>query len=403
MSSDSPSRLVSGDVTGEGAGTRISADEGAGNGLSAGEDLRSWTDAGRIGLEPNSEVANGSGDDNSDFIAAQFILALQNRGIRMPPSVISEINTNNKIDLPILRVQAGMQPKASKLPPLIPTFAAKVAITGFQDQLPQLSLQQKLSTPLQVATWNAPTTLPTGSKLLQISNPLLPAKCLEGGAFVSSQQPDQSEVDRVISKFHDGPNVKVGRCETQVWGVPWTEDDFVQQMVKFGHPATLKSALPDILTETVEFYRRTPAHERAEYRASRLGFWLRKMVELKADEQKLKAAMDPDVALILKSKNILLWEEMLAMTGYKDMGVVQEFKEGTDLVGCTPKTGLWPSKFQPATITVAELHDVACKERDGLHEQFSGFAKSGFKERCGEKQWRRLNLVCWRDRYHWNR
>ena len=169
--------------------------------------------------------------------------------------------------------------------------------------------------------------------------PVVACKMFRGGAFVSSQQPDQSEVDRVISKFHDGPNVKVGRCETQVWGVPWTEDDFVQQMVKFGYPATLKSALPDILTETVEFYRRTPAHERAEYRASRLGFWLRKMVELKADEQKLKAAMDPDVALILKSKNILLWEEMLAMTGYKDMGVVQEFKEGTDLVGCTPRLG----------------------------------------------------------------
>ena len=87
---------------------------------------------------------------------------------------------------------------------------------------------------------NAPTTLPKGSKLLQISNPLLPASCLQGGSFVSSQQPDQSEVDRVISKFQNGPNVKVGRCETQVWDVPWTEDDFVQQMVKFGHPATLK-------------------------------------------------------------------------------------------------------------------------------------------------------------------
>ena len=67
MSSDSPSLLVSGDVTGEGTGTRISADEGAGNGLSADEDLRSWTDAGRFGLEPNSEVANASGDDNSEF------------------------------------------------------------------------------------------------------------------------------------------------------------------------------------------------------------------------------------------------------------------------------------------------------------------------------------------------
>ena len=123
-------------------------------------------------------------------IAAQFILALQNRGIRMPPAVIAEINVSGKLDLPALRIQAGMQPKASRLPPLIPTFSTQVALTGYQDQLPQFSLLQKASAPLKVLTWNAPTTLPKGSKLLQVSPPLLPATCLQGGAFVSSQQLD---------------------------------------------------------------------------------------------------------------------------------------------------------------------------------------------------------------------
>ena len=42
------------------------------------------------------------------------------------------------------------------------------------------------------------------------------------------------------------------------------------------------------------------------------------------------------------------------------------------------KTGLWPQKFQPATIGVEELKDIAVKERhlftqqfgDGIQEQF---------------------------------
>ena len=76
-------------------------------------------------------------------------------------------------------------------------------------------------------------------------------------------------------------------------------------MVKFGHPATVKSGFPDIFLETVEFYHETTLHERMEYRASRLGFWLRRMIELKAEEQKLKASMEPDAALILQPKNFV--------------------------------------------------------------------------------------------------
>lgn len=166
--------------------------------------------------------------------------------------------------------------------------------------------------------------------------------------------------------------------ETQVWGVPWSEQQFVEQMVKFGHPMTLRSCLPEVLREAVELYQTMDVHERMAYRANKLGFWLRRLCELKDDEAKLKRSMDADVARILQPKNILLWKDMLSAMQYSDMDVVTEFCQGTELVGCVAKTGLWPQKFQPATIGVEELKDIAVKERhlftqqfgDGIQEQF---------------------------------
>ena len=62
-------------------------------------------------------------------IALQFVVALQRLRIQMPPETLSEISANDNAVLPALRAQRGLQPRASKLPPLIPTYGARVAST----------------------------------------------------------------------------------------------------------------------------------------------------------------------------------------------------------------------------------------------------------------------------------
>lgn len=114
-------------------------------------------------------------------IAAQFIVALQSRGIRMPPETLNAVGEFHNATLSALRAQSGLQPKASRLPPLIPIFSAKVALSGFESDLPQFHLQSKLSAQLQVHAINAPTILPKGSKLLQVVPCLLPPSCLKRG------------------------------------------------------------------------------------------------------------------------------------------------------------------------------------------------------------------------------
>lgn len=109
--------------------------------------------------------------------------------------------------------------------------------------------------------------------------------------------------------MHKSSDFKAGLCETQVWGVPWTEEDFAEQMVRFGHPTMLGTGLPEPLREAPDRYSHMDVQARMAYRVSKLGFWLRRLVNLKEDERALKDGMDDDAAFILKEKNILLWKK----------------------------------------------------------------------------------------------
>ena len=303
----------------------------------------------------------------------------------MPPDALSAIQKLDNLSLSAMRAQTGIQPKASKLPPLIPVYSCKVALTGFQDDLPSFSIQQKLTSPINVGAQNAPTMLPKGAKLLQLSPPLLPSSCVQGGVVVSEQQITEDDVNRFVALCNNVSKPKTGVCETQIWGIPWKEDDFIRQMVKFGHPAVLTAGLPDVLQDTTEFYKSMEVHDIVQYKAKRLGYWLRRLVDLKADEERLKESMDAEVVMVVRQKNLLLWEEMLRAVDYPDMGVVDEMKNGTELVGCIAKTGIWPTKFQPASVSLDELRDIACRERDGPGAQFAGLCDGDI----GDQVWKK--------------
>lgn len=78
------------------------------------------------------------------LIAAQFILALQRLGISRPAQTLSEISCTDNAVLPVLRAQAGGQPKAARLPPLIPHFVARLSLTGFRTDLPSFGVLQTI-------------------------------------------------------------------------------------------------------------------------------------------------------------------------------------------------------------------------------------------------------------------
>ena len=73
--------------------------------------------------------------------------------------------------------------------------------------------------------------------------------------------------------------------------------------------------------------------------------------------------MDPNVALAVRSKRILVFKKMLIETGFPDLGVVDELIKGASLTGEVPSTGMLPGKFTPAVASESEICAAAARIR----------------------------------------
>jgi len=107
-------------------------------------------------------------------------------------------------------------------------------------------------------------------------------------------------------------------------------------------------------------------HEHMSFRANALKICLRRSTHLRDDELALAIKLESSVAEVLKGKRLLLWEEMLQAINYPDLAVFDEFCAGSMLTGQTERTGLWPAKVTPATLTEGELRNQARLQRAAL-------------------------------------
>ena len=276
------------------------------------------------------------------MIANCFVVALQSRGVIMPEQSMLEVDDLSSRYLQKLRATAGVQPRASRIPPFVPTFKRK--------------LQMKINTTtssfklFQKAPKTISDDLPKGSKLLAISP--LPSTAIGGDdKAVEMDSAGQSNEDIV-----------------QTWGIPWTPQEFVKQAAKAKHPMQLDQLLPKRLREVMVVYKKSSVQERIIQRTSRLGFWVKRAKELSTAEVEFHASLHPNVASVLSGKRLLLLKEMINSINYEDVAVFDEFTQGSMLVGSSQVSGLWPLKFTPATMTLTELAVNSQKER-GMLEQ----------------------------------
>lgn len=248
-----------------------------------------------------------------------------------------------------MRAVAGTQSRSSKIPALLPTYQTRFRLAGCEHDLPQVHLFQRLRNDLTFSS-NPPQVLPKGSKLLAIT----PADNLDTG----DDRLLQPEVFRLsASAGDDTPQL------LQTWGIPWEPEQYVDEVVKAGHPMDMRTFLPPGLQTLLENYKHKDCDERNSERLSTMKFWLKRALDLKQSERELHESLLPSVAQVLEGKRILLWQQMLESIEYEDMGVVKEFSNGTPLTGESEVTGLWPRKFRPASLTPADLEKVASAQR----------------------------------------
>ena len=280
------------------------------------------------------------------LLANCIAMALISLGDKTPEETLRQLKSTSLKSLQQMKAATGVQPKASRIPPLVPTFKARIKLQAMTTVLPDFQLYQKCRDDIKLDAPSNPI-LPEGSKLLSIQ----PAKTSSDEGGGDQSLPPPIVLGKTADKNED-------HCEqlVQTWGSPWSPLEFVKQAVKAGHPSQLDACLPMRLKLLSQKFRVVPLLERCRHRIHKTKFWMDRMAVLKSQEKILKASMRKDVRLVLADKNILLWKEMLQSINYEDTGVAEEFTSGTALVGSAPITGLWPAKFTPATLSISELH-----------------------------------------------
>ena len=82
-----------------------------------------------------------------------------------------------------------------------------------------------------------------------------------------------------------------------------------------------------------------------EIKAKRANFlkkWMKRAVQLRAEEQQLHAGLPAHLQPLLKDKKLLLWKEILQDLQYPDSKIVDEICQGFPLDGVGPVFGRLP-------------------------------------------------------------
>ena len=288
------------------------------------------TTPGRKGFATSEETAYPFG--LAAEIAQCFRQAAYDKGIKPPPVSVHQASCDDFL-LSMARASSGSQVKANKLPPLVPEHETCVTLHA---KTPPCDVMKRIKSPFSGHDQSdVVCEVPPESQLLA-HKPFLPPSTTGGGE---------------------------GWKETQdcllTFGIPWSPMDFVKKAVEAGHPSLFLDPLPPALQDAVSFVAGNEAHVVSEFRTVFFKKWLSIANSISKEEFEVKSSMPSHAAEILRPKRLKLWGQILDSVGYPDPGVIEHIISGTSLTGETPRTGVFPSCFRPATISSLELDRMA--------------------------------------------
>ena len=169
------------------------------------------------------------------------------------------------------------------------------------------------------------------------------------------------------------------------YGVPWSEESFIQEAISRGHPSNICGELAPLMMKAIEDNVNKSAEEIILARASWLKKWIQRAKDLDGEEKRLHSAMPPHRRKILEGKRILLLKEIIRDMQYPDPEIADLIADGFDLIGTCGGGNVLPQDFQPATLTAQDL---------GLHSEASNKAiifstKSSGDESINQELWKK--------------
>ena len=101
-------------------------------------------------------------------------------------------------------------------------------------------------------------------------------------------------------------------------------------------------------------------------RACWLTKWTKRAREIQREPDPAWAIDDPAMYKILTQKRLQLLDEIISEEGYDDVSLARDIKDGFDLVGVAPTSGILPGKVVPASLHPDDLCAGASRANEAL-------------------------------------
>ena len=201
---------------------------------------------------------------------------------------------------------------------------------------------------------------PRGSKL----KPLLS----EFKEVVKRKRPETCDSSKILRVYPVGSELSQDLDQQDaVVGIYRTPQEFVCEAIKVGHPSTFLVTVPEELLDTIHFITSRSPKEVCEYRIKCVHWLIKRAQELQKDEEELHSKLQPSVERILKTKRLLLLQELLQFTCYPDADqLISDIKDGFVLIGKTSTSGALQKKVKPASISQQQLKQQAIWNRKAV-------------------------------------
>ena len=149
---------------------------------------------------------------------------------------------------------------------------------------------------------------------------------------------------------------KVGNA---LYGVYRDHKEFLDAALTAQHPMDTACHIPEVLARNIaKVLNDGPKLVNARRKLEVLKI-KKRAVQLQQEEERLHSSMDPEMAQLMKGKNLLLWRELMKQTGVDDPTLFDECVAGFRLVGQAPTSPQFPHGFVPMQQTPEELQRKA--------------------------------------------
>ena len=161
-------------------------------------------------------------------------------------------------------------------------------------------------------------------------------------------------------KSSRGTKINVGdNYDKEVFGIFRSPCQFVEAALTAKHPIDMSFPLPDVLVKAIV----TVINEGPKLTNARRKLQMAKLkrmtVQFKSQEIELHKKLRPELETVLANKNLLLWKQLMQMTGYDDPSLFDEVCSGFRLTGVASTSNEFPHGFQAAAQSEQQLKTSA--------------------------------------------